>query len=164
MFPVSFIKVLYFMRNQAVGLLSLCVALFCGCGSGQVSVVPVKGKLSKAGEPLGGVHLTLSPTSGDIPFASADVAADGSFELKCSDGRVGVPIGSFKVVLAPAAKSADPMADMIKMRDSMQGKGGQMDPSKMKSEDLFPPAFKDPKTSPKTIEIKGEDLNLMILI
>ena len=152
------------MRGIIVAVVSIAFLFPAGCGSGQVPVYPVKGKLIQGGVPLGDVHIVLSPVEGNIPFASADVKPDGTFELKSSDGRPGAPKGSFKVVLAAAATSTDPMAKMLEMRDQMQSKGGKMDPAKMKSLEVFPAAYRDVKTSPKTIEIKGEELNLEISI
>ncbi len=152
------------MRGIFAVVTSMAFLFSIGCGAGQVPVYPVKGKLMQGGVPLGDVHLVLSPVEGNIPFASADVKTDGTFELKASDGRMGAPKGSFKVVLAGATATTDPMAKMLEMRDQMQKKGGKMDPSKLKSKDAFPTEYRDLKTSPKTIEIKGEELNLEIAI
>lgn len=161
-FPFFPLRIL--MRGMICALASVAFLSFAGCGSGQVPVYAVKGKLMQGGVPLGDVHLVLSPVESNIPFASADVKPDGTFELKSSDGRPGAAKGSFKVVLAAAATSTDPMAKMLEMRDQMQKKGGKMDASKLKSLEVFPAAYRDLSTSPKTIEIKGEDLNLEISI
>ncbi|MFN9717429.1 MAG: hypothetical protein ACK58L_01975 [Planctomycetota bacterium] len=152
------------MRGMILAVVSVAVLFSAGCGSGQVPVYAVKGKLTQGGVPVGNVHLVLSPVEGQIPFASADVKPDGTFELRSSDGRPGVAKGSFKVVLAAAASSNDPMSAMLQMRDQMQKKGGKMDAAKLKSLEVFPPSYRDVSTSPKTIEIKGEDLNLEISI
>jgi hypothetical protein len=146
----------------------LCICLIsAGCGAQSVSVYPVKGKLMRGGVPLGDLYLVLSPVDSEknIPFAAATVKPDGTFELKSSDGRMGAAIGTYKVVLsAAAAENEDPMAAMLAMRDQMEGKGGAMDPAKLKPTEIFPKEYKDVSTSPKTIEIKGEELNLEIVI
>jgi len=141
--------------------ISLVLAfVVAGCGPAPIALFPVKGKLTKDGQPLGNVHLMLSPTATgtNAPFASADVSADGTFELKCSDGRMGVAAGSYKVVLA-AKSSGDPMEAMKAM-----AKGGKYDPKKMGGELPFPAPYKDVKTSPKTIEINAANEALEIAI
>ena len=135
-----------------------------GCGPGQVSVYSVKGKLTRSGYPLGDVHLMLSPAeAGDRLLSSADVGLDGSFELKCSDGRMGAAAGSYKVVLANKVTD-DGMAGMKEAMEKMKGKSGPPDMSKMMSggDAPFPAEYSDPKTSPKTVEVKAEDQTLNI--
>ncbi len=152
------------MRLVVLTVISAVFFSAVGCGPSQVSVYSVKGKLTRAGQPLGDVHLTLTPAeAGDRPFASAEVGPDGTFELKCSDGRIGAPAGSYKVVLAEKA-AADPMAGMKAMREKMEGKGGMaMDPNKMKSaNEKFPAEYKDVSKSPKTVEVKAESQTLDI--
>ena len=137
----------------------ISAVLFCavGCGPGQVSVYSVKGKLTRGGQPLGDVHMDLSPTdAGDHTFAAADVGPDGMFELKCSDGRMGAEAGSYKVVLSNKA-GADPMEAMKAMRDKMQSTGESMDPAKSGADPnaKFPPEYSSKEKSPKTVEIKA---------
>lgn len=137
----------------------ISAVLFCavGCGPGQVTVYSVKGKLTRGGQPLGDVHMDLSPTdAGDHTFASADVGPDGTFELKCSDGRMGAEAGSYKVVLSNKA-GADPMEAMMAMRDKMQTSGESMDPDKSGADPnaKFPPEYSSEEKSPKTVEIKA---------
>ena len=147
------------MRLLVSTVVSAILLSAVGCGPGQVAVYSVKGKLTKGGQPLGNVHLDLSPTAaGDLPFASAEVGPDGTFELKCSDGRMGAAAGSYKVILAEKA-SADPMEGMKAMRDKMEGKGGPpIDPTKMEDANAkFPPEYKDKDKSPKTVEVKAQN-------
>ena len=155
------------MRFLIFALFSAILFSTAGCGPGQTSVYSVKGTLTKGGQPLGNVHLMLSPAeAGDRPFSSADVGPDGSFELKCSDGRMGAAAGSYKVVLADRVTD-DGMADMKGAMEKMQGKsGGPPDMSKMMAEKVapFPSEYSDPKTSPKTVEVKAEDQILNIEI
>ena len=147
-------------------VLFFAILISCtGCGSGQASVYSVKGKLTKGGTPLGEVHLMLTPDGADSrPFSSADVRADGTFELKCSDGRMGAAAGSYKVVLAQMVTN-DGMAGMKEAMAKMQGQGGSKpDMSKMAGGNvaLFPREYSDRKTSPKTVEVKAEDQTLNI--
>ncbi len=137
-----------------------------GCGPSQATVYSVKGKLTKGGAPLGDVHLDLSPTAtGDHTFASADVGPDGTFELKCSDGRMGAEAGSYKVVLSNKA-SADPMEEMKKMRDKMEDSGrGPADPAKAGADPnaKFPAEYGSKEKSPKTVEILAEGDQTLVI-
>ena len=155
------------MRFLMFVLLSAILVSIAGCGPGQVSVYSVKGKLTSSGYTLGDVHLILSPTeAGDRTTSSADVGLDGTFELKCSDGRMGAAAGSYKVVLANRVTD-DGMAGMKGAMEKMQGKGGgPPDMSKMMAGKVapFPSEYSNPKTSPKTVEVKAEDQILNIEI
>lgn len=145
----------------------ISVVLFCavGCGPGQVSVYAVKGKLTKGGQPLGDVHLDLSPTDpGDHTFAYAEVGPDGIFELKCSDGRIGAEAGSYKVVLSSKA-AADPMAAMLANRDKTQSSGEPISEANggQDSNVKFPQEYASKEKSPKTVEVaKTADQTLNI--
>jgi len=153
------------MRSVFIAVVLGFVFTAIGCGPGVVSVYPVKGKLTKGGAALGDVHLILTPTAdGDHPFASSDVAADGTFELKCSDGRTGAPAGSYKVILSAKAKpAADATAEMLAMRDKMES-GESADPSKIAAGagSVIPPEYANKDKSPKTVEIKAEAQTLEI--
>lgn len=155
------------MRFLVFALFSAILFSTAGCGPSPVGVYSVTGKLTKGGQPLGDVHLMLSPAeAGDRPFSSADVGPDGSFELKCSDGRMGAAAGSYKVVLAKKVTD-DGMAGMQGAIEKMKGQGGGTpDMSKMMSggEAPFPAEYSDPKKSPKTVEVKAEDQTLNIEI
>ena len=83
------------------GVLLGTTLLLTGCGGPtQAKVFPVKGKLLKAGQPLGGgIRISLVPSDGKLPGSLADVTPDGTFTFKCADGQDGAVAGKHKVVL-----------------------------------------------------------------
>ncbi len=89
------------VRALTVGL----VALLFGCGASAPpgpATYPVKGKLTRGGQPLKGVTVGLYPAGGASAKGtpgSGTTDESGAFEIRSSGGP-GVSPGSYKVVLS----------------------------------------------------------------
>jgi len=125
----------------------MSAAVLYGCGEPQAKVYPVSGKLTKGGQPLGDVTITFVPVDGTLPASTAEVGADGSFQLTCDDGRPGAVAGAHKVVLA--AKMVEQNYD---------------DPDAGPGEPPFPSEYGDITTSPKEVQVTeaGNDIAIEV--
>lgn len=153
------------VRRFMVAVALIALVTLSGCGDKGPKVYVVKGKLTKGGQPFGNVTITLAPWTGTEPGpgpeGSAPVAADGTFRIRTgSEGRDGLPPGQYKVYLAGKQDTPDfaPGATPS-MGGATAGARGTTAPTI--AED-FPPDWKSPRTSPKTVEVKAEENDLTI--
>ena len=90
---------------------ALTVTTLLGCGGASGPAVPagpkasVKGKVTHDGKPVTKGTLTLDSGKGYI--ASANLAADGTFELQGANGKE-FPAGTYKVGVTPPANPPPP--------------------------------------------------------
>lgn len=88
--------------SRSLPAFAVLVALFVGCGGGG-GVIP-RGKVTKGGQPLkvsekGMVQVRLFPAEGTVETTySGQVAADGTFQVKGSDGKA-IPAGKYKIAV-----------------------------------------------------------------
>jgi hypothetical protein len=81
-----------------------CIALIwlAGCGSsGNLSVYPVKGKITFEGQPMkGGGAITFVPTGGQAGAqGGGEIKEDGTYELTTYEPGDGSIVGDFRVVI-----------------------------------------------------------------
>jgi hypothetical protein len=121
----------------------LCGGLFLsGCtGESQVKVYPVTGKLTKGGEPLGGVIITFYPSDGTSQASSGEVDDSGNFTLTCADGRPGAVAGKHKVLLE--AKFGE---------EIYESSGPPPEPP-------FPGEYSNRDTTPKEVDVAASETN-----
>lgn len=90
------------MSRSTLVLPFLLLVAFTGCG-GSVPVTPVAGKVTFANnKPADNLLLQFLPTStsgGKSQGGSAVSDGAGQFQVKCDDGRDGLPVGSYIVVV-----------------------------------------------------------------
>jgi hypothetical protein len=94
----------YSIRKVLVGSL-LCGLgpVLSGCGGdSRVGVVSVKGQLLFDGKPLGPASLILTPTGGNLRQSSYGVVDEqGNIEFQTYAPNDGLPVGDFRVMVAP---------------------------------------------------------------
>lgn len=83
-----------------VGILGVCVLAIAGCGPAGPATIPVSGTVTKGGQPIAFVTVTLMGTDGNfIPTGESD--ASGKFTIALApSGKKGAMPGKYKVVLA----------------------------------------------------------------
>ena len=124
------------------------INLLFGCGASAPpgpTIYPVKGKLTKGGQPLKGVNVGLYPAGGASAKGTpgSGVTDDaGAFEIR-SSGGVGVSAGSYKVVLS----APPPMIDYA----------NQKGPPKPSVE--LPKNLTSETTSDRIVEVKASGEN-----
>lgn len=93
---------LFYGRRGVLCALFLCALLAAqsGCGPSGPTTVPVKGSVTKDGQPLALVVVTLMGTDGDyVPTGETD--SSGNFEIALApSGKKGAAPGKYKVILA----------------------------------------------------------------
>ena len=116
-----------------------------GCGGPtKATIYPVKGKLTKGGQPLvGNVRITFLPADPKLPGSLADVGPDGTFTAKCVDGRDGAVAGQHKIILEV----------LMRPEDYSRGNAGPPPAAP------FPDAYKTAATTPKQVEVKASTDN-----
>jgi hypothetical protein len=135
-----------------------------GCGSGDNGpagppLFPVEGKLTVKGEPVAGVNVQLIPldpkaatkSSTGTLTSSGMTDAEGSFKLTASNGKSGVALGSYKVVLGYTPQLTQEEQAKMSMR-----KG----PPKI--EYPFPKEYAQSASSPKQVEITNKNPPLQL--
>jgi hypothetical protein len=85
-------------------VLVLVLVAICGCGGDKPKLVSVTGKVIHKGQPLTAGSIIFYPDAGnsyqkDKP--SSLLQLDGSFTMKTYPFGDGVPLGTYKVTLAP---------------------------------------------------------------
>lgn len=143
-------------------LFLVCTAIcLSGCGSGEARLYPVKGKVTGGTGSLKGLMIVFNPVDPKSVNSSAVLGEDGSYSLRCGDGRDGAVPGKYKVtfVLSGDAMQAA-MKDMAKNPPKTGlGPGGGGAPSKMPGMNVslpVPEEYSAASTSPKEVEVKEE--------
>lgn len=97
------------MLRASSALLSLAVLLTAaGCGDSGPTLHSVKGKVTKGGNPLEGVIVTMVSKDNGYPPVTGRTGSDGSFSIMSQTGRLGAPEGTYKVFIAPPSSNAQP--------------------------------------------------------
>ncbi len=124
---------------HTLALLSMCLTVVAGCGDGS-SMVPATGKLMVDGKPAEGAVILFHPEpSGTGKIGAAPVKEDGSFAIS-TDGKLGIPPGSYKLSLSWPDPSVKPterqkmMGDFEPGPDLLKGKYVNKDKAKMQIE------------------------------
>jgi hypothetical protein len=93
----------------SLGIFFACTILTAGCGQGGQALVPVTGKVTVAGQPLSGGHVSLfpytgqpvqGPTEGAGGLSTGTIDSSGTYSIS-TDGRSGAPVGKYKVTVNP---------------------------------------------------------------
>ena len=103
--------------------LSMPLVVVLGCGP-QYDVVPVTGKVTYEGQPVGDLIVKFSPTEGRT--SEAFTAADGTFEMGYTLDEKGVEIGGHKVTVmwSPSSEDAEAPPELVqKVLDDFEANG-----------------------------------------
>jgi len=94
------------MTRSVAGSVRFRRLLFCcfvvavaGCGSSEVELAPVQGRVTLDGQPVRGVFIIFQPPTGKPSYAMLD--ADGEFELQYNVKHAGSIVGRQEVFLRP---------------------------------------------------------------
>ena len=134
-------------------LWSVCLTLIsyaarCGAGNDGPTLYLVKGSVLKGPAPLKAVSVMLVPVDAKKGITVTTISADdGSFEFATPQGKKGVPVGSYKVVL-----SVPPTMDY-----------SNTSKSRPKEDTSIPKEFTSADTSPKTFDVKAGADNVLTL-
>ena len=94
---------LFVVTRTASLLVALAISVIAGCGEGgdqATAPVPVSGTVTFEGQPVAGAYVAFRPegkTRGGGGRAITD--ASGKYELKSPDGRLGAPVGNYRVIV-----------------------------------------------------------------
>lgn len=144
--------------------LTTCLALAAltltlGCGPGGPATVPVSGTITKGGQPLPNVSITLIDNAKPDQTASGMSDSSGKFELTYGTiGKKGAVVGKYKVVLSGG--SAAPTANTSGTTGSYGGGGGGKPGVGGGSpmpviETPYDKIWASPETSPLEVEVKS---------
>jgi hypothetical protein len=92
------------LQRQWMTCCLLFTILAAGCGGDELELVPVAGKLTFKGEPVGKAHIGFirdsmnAKVEGPGPAAIATTAEDGTFTLKTNEAEGAVP-GTYRVTV-----------------------------------------------------------------
>ncbi len=90
-------------------LILFCCAWFVGCG--RADVVPVKGTVTRGGQPVANVVIWFTPTEGRPSWALTD--AQGKFELDYSREYKGAKVAKHRVTINYEPRPADPGEEQL---------------------------------------------------
>jgi hypothetical protein len=137
-----------------------------GCNSGGTTALPlypVTGTVKVDGKPLDATSVTLIPTDTSSKMKPATGMSDkeGNFKI-ATNGDRGAAAGSYKVVLGGAGisepteekknlTSQEQAAEAMKQQGELIKNKGRPATKKFR----FPSEWADPKTTPKTFEVKS---------
>ena len=93
------------------GVATLSVLLLTGCGGDDATLVPVVGKVTLDGSPLGKGSVRFQPDKAKgntfVSEPIGEIGADGSYKLT-TGGKPGAPVGWYKVSVNGASSSEIP--------------------------------------------------------
>ena len=92
-------------------LLLLLMSLASSVGCGRSDVVPVKGQVTRGGQPVGNVVIWFTPSEGRPSWALTD--AEGQFELDYSREYKGAKVGTHRVTVKYEPRPADPGEEQL---------------------------------------------------
>jgi hypothetical protein len=92
--------------SLSLGLLLTFLSLGSFTGCGRADVVPVKGQVTRGGQPVGNVVVWFTPSEGRPSWALTDSA--GKFELDYSREYKGAKVGKHRVTVKYEPRPADP--------------------------------------------------------
>lgn len=117
---------------------ALCLAV--GCGTATEPVGKVFGRVTLQDQPLGEGSIIFTNADKGV-YITAPLQHDGRYEVESSAGR-GLPLGSYRVYLAPA-----PGEPLTKARPAPKAGQGP----------VIPPRYRDAKSSGLRLEVKEGD-------
>lgn len=97
------------LRPAIPALFLLSLLVFAGCG--RSDVVPVKGKITRAGQPVGNVVIWFTPAEGRPSWALAD--AEGRFELEYNRENKGAKVSKHRVTVNYDPRPTDPGEEQL---------------------------------------------------
>lgn len=136
------------LRTLSLLLAAAGCFLAAGCGGRDgPAVVPVSGRLTMNGEPLGGVRIRFFPDASHTPgvTAFADTNEDGRFDITTQKPADGIVPGQYLVDVNMPSPVAEPPAG-TKAWDLS---------SKQVASSTIPEKYRDVKTSELSFNIKG---------
>lgn len=137
-------------HNYKCPLIGLILLSCLGCGSDQLRVYPVSGKISFDGKPMeGGGAIALIPTGTEAGKAAGGIIdEDGNYTLSTyTEGDGSIP-GKFRVIITQTAvEEPEATPDGTAPRESVPF---------LSAEKLIPAIYSDFNASPLTVEIKAE--------
>ena len=88
--------------NWLLAALALWMTAGCGGGVDQTAdLVPVRGKVRLDGQPVAGAYLVFRPEGATKGGGGSGVTDEnGLYELRSPDGRMGAPVGNYRVVVS----------------------------------------------------------------
>lgn len=146
-----------FTKSAVLSAMLLLGCGIMGCGPGGPATVPVSGTITKAGQPLPNVSITLIDNSKPDQTASGMSDSAGKFELTYGTiGKKGAVAGKYKVVLSGgSAPPTVPTGEAVGTYGG-GGKPGVGGGSPMPVVDTpYDKAWASPETSPLEIEVKS---------
>lgn len=124
----------------------LLLATLVGCGgSTPVPVFPVEGVVEVAGQPAAGAFVVFHPvgsrprdaSGAEVPLPSAQVKADGKFQLTTFEASDGAPAGRYAVTV---------------QWHKLVGKGNDQ----QAGPNVVPPQYSDPASSPVQVSVESK--------
>lgn len=88
----------------------LFAALIAGCGGGsEFTLHPVSGKITKGGQPLANITVSLVPADATTkaPPMIGRTNDQGQYSIRTISGDTGCPVGIYKIVLTAPAPEFD---------------------------------------------------------
>lgn len=142
------------MRNLLVlSLFGLTIGIMgCDGSAAKAKLYSVSGKATAGGKPLANCIISFVSASGDGKMFGGEIAADGSFTLSHSDGRVGAEPGKYKVVLQVSPE----------LQQKAMTSGGGSGPPQVTAP--FPSEYAEASSSPKEVEVKAESNTINVEI
>lgn len=146
----------------ASSLFSMTFALGgCSGGSSGPAIYPVKGVVTKGGQPLAGITVTF--VNQEKKFLATGLTDEkGAFVLMSETGKSGTVDGKSKVTLSKAAASgatgnpsSDPGAYYQNMQKMREGGARGAPPKGPEVELPFSADYTDPEKSPVSFEVKA---------
>jgi hypothetical protein len=138
-------------------LVLLAASAAAGCGGGNVTVYPVKGKVNFEGKAMrGGGAISLVPLSKqEGKAAGGEIAEDGSFQLTTYKPGDGSMAGEFRVVIHQSV--------FKEPESSRDGEKAARAAEAVAPADRIPTIYSDPQNSPLKAKVeagKPNELNL----
>ena len=99
-----------FLRPAGTTLVLACLTLALGCSGGKkVTLAPVSGTVTVAGQPATSGQVSFLPTSKDAEKAglsAGTIDSSGKYTIY-TDGKPGAPLGTYKVTVTPSMVPVD---------------------------------------------------------
>jgi hypothetical protein len=143
------------------GILALCLLcaplMIIGCGPGGPATVPVSGKVTKGGQGLPNITVSLIDAKNpNAPSAAGTTDSTGAFTIALAGAvtKNGAPAGSYKVVLTGGGTAPIAGTEGSKPQGYGQsgGAGGSTAPV---LETPYDKKWGNYETSPQTVEVKA---------
>jgi hypothetical protein len=122
------------IRAWSITVLASTIALGAGgckkAGAPAMTVYPVSGKLTVAGQPVKNLKVTLSPKEALADMRrvpGAIVEADGSFQIHTYDVADGAPAGAYAVLVrAPTQSTTEAVRQIVNQYSTQQSPAAEV--------------------------------------